>query len=486
MGSCRMTFASSCSIVWFRDDLRLDDQPALGAAIAAGRPLLALFILDERATLRPLGAAARWWLHGSLAALGNRLEALGVPLILRRGDTIKILSETALASGATVLYHGRQWDSQAMALEGHVEQAMAGLGVTVMRFNGGLLHAPEALQTGSGQPYRVFTPFWRAALSKGAPRPAMKAPRTPLPAVTSLNGERLEQWRLRPASPDWAGAFHEGGTPGEDGARQRLYDFLAHDLAHYADRRDRPDFDVTSKLSASLRFGDLSPYRLWHAAEAARESGQATARHVEKFHAELGWREFCHHLLGQWPDLHRRNFQPAFDRFPWRDDERGFKAWRRGLTGFPIVDAGMRQLWRTGLMHNRVRMIAASFLVKHLLIDWRRGEEWFWDTLLDACPANNPANWQWVAGTGADAAPYFRIFNPVLQGEKFDPEGDYIRRFVPELNRLPARFMHRPWEAGGLLLEEAGIRLGKTYPYPIIDLGEGRARALSALASLKD
>jgi deoxyribodipyrimidine photo-lyase len=336
---------------------------------------------------------------------------------------------------------------------------------------------PGRLLTKDGGPLRVFTPFWKRVLSLGELRRPLPAPQR-LPPPLDLSSDTLADWQLEPAKPDWAGGLRETWTPGETAARTRLADFL-DGIRGYADDRDRPDKPATSRLSSHLRFGEISASEVFHAARFAADTG-APSRDTQKFLSELGWREFSYHLLHHFPDLATKNLQARFDAFPWRDDAAALTAWQRGRTGYPIVDAGMRELWHTGWMHNRVRMVVASFLIKHLLIDWRRGEEWFFDTLVDADPANNTASWQWVAGSGADAAPYFRIFNPVLQGEKFDPHGAYVRRWVPEIAALPDRFIHKPWMASPLELAEAKIALGKTYPAPIVDHDTARKRALAA------
>jgi deoxyribodipyrimidine photo-lyase len=315
-------------------------------------------------------------------------------------------------------------------------------------------------------------------------------PRRPLAAPDALGpgpalrSETLADWALEPTRPDWAGGLRKTWTPGENAARRRLAGFLEA-AANYAGERDRPDLPATSRLSPHLRFGEVSAGETFHAAQFMADEGRVPVRDIDKFHSELGWRDFSYSLLQHNADLATRNLQPRFDAFPWRDDAAALRAWQRGRTGYPIVDAGMRELWTTGWMHNRVRMIVASFLVKHLLIDWRHGEQWFWDTLVDADPANNPASWQWVAGCGADAAPYFRIFNPVLQGEKFDPKGDYVRRWVPELARLRDHDIHAPWRATPLDLADAGVTLGKDYPQPIVDHAAARARALDAFKATK-
>jgi deoxyribodipyrimidine photo-lyase len=331
---------------------------------------------------------------------------------------------------------------------------------------------------------RVFTPFWRRVQALGDPPTPLPPPRS-LAAAPEPAGDTLESWHLEPRHPDWAGGLRDSWKPGEHAALRQLEEFLERGVSQYASERDRPDRPATSRLSPHLRFGEISPRQVWHAARSAARKRPALAAGVDKFLSELGWREFCRHLLFDLPDLAERNLQPAFDGFPWRHDAQALKAWQRGQTGYPIVDAGMRELWHTGVMHNRVRMVAASVLVKHLLIDWRHGEKWFWDTLVDADAGSNPANWQWVAGSGADAAPYFRVFNPVLQGEKFDPDGHYVRRWVPELAQLPSSLIHQPWSASPIELRGAGVELGHTYPAPIVEHRVGRERALEAYAKIR-
>jgi deoxyribodipyrimidine photo-lyase len=334
-----------------------------------------------------------------------------------------------------------------------------------------LLREPWTLATQSGTPFRVFTPFWRALRERGAPPSPLPAPNhlTAHAWPRGLARTTLDALELEPKNPDWAAPLRAVWRRGEAGAQAALRQFLEHGLRDYVEGRDRPHQEATSRMSPYLRFGHISPRQLWHAAPAA-----------DKFLSELGWREFSYYLLFHSPDLATRNWQPAYDAMAWRHDKPALRAWQRGQTGYPLVDAGMRQLWQTGWMHNRVRMVAASFLIKHLLLDWRLGEAWFWDTLVDADPASNPASWQWVAGSGADAAPYYRIFNPVLQGRKFDPAGAYVRRWVPELAALPAALIHEPWTAKPAALRAAGVRLGQTYPLPIVDHDAARARALTA------
>jgi len=481
-----MAASSRPCIVWFRDDLRLSDHPALHFVATRGAPIVCVYVLDEESDAlhapawRPLGGAARWWLARSLRALQSELAKRGVTLLLRKGPAAKAISRLAEDIGADTV----AWNDIAMAPHRRISDdlvaALDHLGIPSRIFPGDLLVAPEQVRNKDGRGLRVFTPFWKRVLATKPDKP-LPAPDT-LPASEVPDGDRLDDWLLEPTHPDWAGGLRGNWTPGEVSAQATLADFLDGRIQGYADKRDRPDTDGTSRLSPHLRFGEISPRQVWHAARFAADNNPALAGDVEKFLSELGWREFCRHLLYDVPDLATRNLQPAFDAFPWRSDEESLRAWQLGQTGYPIVDAGMRQLWHTGTMHNRVRMVVASFLVKHLLLDWREGEAWFWDTLVDADAGSNPANWQWVAGSGADAAPYFRIFNPILQGEKFDPDGSYVRRWVPELVHLPAKFIHKPWTATPVELASAGVRLDQTYPAPIVDHGQARKRALAAYA----
>jgi deoxyribodipyrimidine photo-lyase len=483
------TSTSPC-IVWFRDDLRLSDHPALHAASQTGSPVICLYVLDEASeapqspNARPLGGAARWWLAQSLRALQTRLASVGSPLVLRKGPAAEIIAGLARETEAGAVFWNEIAHAPQRAVAGQVAAALEAIGVASQSFPGDLLVAPANIRNKDGRGLRVFTPFWRRVLASGDPPEPLPTPKTLRP-VAGLSGDPLESWRLEPAHPDWAGGLRDSWTPGEIPGQQRLGDFLATGVAGYAGERDRPDRDRTSRLSPYLRFGEVSPRQVWHAARFAAADRPALSGDIDKFLSELGWREFCRHLLFDVPDLATRNLQVSFDTFPWRHDDQALLAWQRGRTGYPIVDAGMRELWCTGVMHNRVRMVAASFLVKHLLIDWREGERWFWDTLVDADAASNPANWQWVAGSGADAAPYFRVFNPILQGEKFDPDGAYVRRWVPELARLPAGLIHQPWRATPLELKAAQVEFGKSYPEPIIDHRKGRERALQAYATVR-
>jgi len=479
--------AISPSIVWLRNDLRLADNPAVEAAVASGAPPLFIYIFDGSGKVRAPGGASRWWLHHSLAALAASLEKIGSRLDILQGDPGQLLCELAAAFDAKQVTWTRRYDAAGIAIDTQIKGRLTALGIGAESFNGQLLHEPWTVKTKTGGPFRVFTPFWRACLALPPPAEPSRAPRQLAAVPWSRQAPpriALDSLSLLPTKPDWAGGLRDEWTPGEAGAKERLVDFLDHALPHYADERDLPHRPSTSRLSPHLAFGEISPRQIWHAAHHAAAKSAAAARNVDKFLSEIGWREFSYHLLFHNPDLPQTNFQTRFDDFPWRAAKRDLRAWQQGKTGYPIVDAGLRELWQTGFMHNRVRMIAASFLIKHLMIDWREGERWFWDTLVDADPANNAANWQWVAGSGADAAPFFRIFNPILQGEKFDPDGAYVRRFVPELAECPADFIHKPWLAPKPALQKAGITLGKTYPSPIVDHAQARERALAAFKSL--
>ncbi|MBN9061254.1 MAG: deoxyribodipyrimidine photolyase [Rhizobiales bacterium 65-9] len=479
------------AIVWLRRDLRIADNPALHAAVESGAPVACLFILEEGRSSRAIGAAARWWLHGSLETLARNLDKRGGRLVLLRGDPLRIFTEICAAAKPTAAFWDRRYDAPGIEADMAIKAMLTAQGVRCESFNGSLLNEPWEVKSAAGGPMRVFTPYWKAARARLDPAQPLAAPRringAPWPDAAAIRPVTLESLSLRPARPDWAAGFPRWWKPGEDGARERLAEFLDDSLRGYAQDRDRPARPATSRLSPHLAFGDISPRQIWSAARhhADATGGPGLQRDVEKFLAEIGWREFSYHLLFHNPDLATENFQKRFDALGWRTDGKALRAWRKGQTGYPIVDAGMRQLWASGWMHNRVRMVVASFLIKHLLIDWREGERWFWDTLADADAANNPASWQWVAGTGADAAPYFRIFNPVLQGEKFDPDGAYVREWVPELARMPDKFIHQPWKAPKAILAEAGVVLDKTYPAPIVDHAAARARALDAFAALK-
>jgi deoxyribodipyrimidine photo-lyase len=450
-------------IVWFRQDLRLADNPALRAAAATGAPLVCLFVLDDETPGEwKWGGASRWWLHHSLARLDGSLDG---HLSFRRGKAAPVIKALVKETGAAAVVWNRSYEPFAVERDTTLKSDLAKQDVTVQSFHGALLHEPWELKTAGGMPFRVFTPFWKAMRERNVDEPPA-APRDL--NLHKAETEDLKDWKLLPASPDWAKGFD--WTPGEKAAHDALYDFL-DGIEDYAHARDLPGCEGTSRLSPHLHWGEISPRQVWY---IVRTHGQGAGH--ETFLKELGWREFCAQLLFHNPELPAKPLNERFAKFQWRRSEKDFQAWTKGLTGIPIVDAGMRQLWLTGWMHNRVRMIVASLLVKHLGIHWREGERWFWDTLVDADLANNSANWQWVAGCGADAAPFFRVFNPVLQGEKFDPKGAYVRKFVPELEMVADKYIHRPWDAPSP---------PPNYPAPIVDLRRGRERALAAFRALK-
>jgi deoxyribodipyrimidine photo-lyase len=475
------------AIVWFRDDLRLSDNPALSRAVATGRPLICLYILDaESAGIRPPGGAARWMLHQTLHALDASLRKRGGELVLMRGAALEIIERVAREGAAGACFWNRRYGAAERAVDSAVKSALAARGVAAESDNGAMLREPWTIKNQAGEPFKVFSAFWRACERSpeiGPPAPAPKKMKFLAPPA-SLRALKLADLVLLPTKPDWAAGLRARWPAGEAAAQARLAAFLDEGLKGYGNGRDRPDKPNSSRLSAYLRSGAISPRQIWYAAQAARHSDRGSATDCDKFLAELGWREFSYHLLFYFPDMAYRNFHQRFDGFVWRDDPKGLEAWRRGRTGYPLVDAGMRELWATGYMHNRVRMVVASFLIKHLLIDWRRGEEWFWDTLVDSDPASNAASWQWVAGSGVESAPYYRIFNPVLQGEKFDPDGAYVKRWAPELSKLPPKLVHRPWSASPAELAGANLNLGVDYPRPIVDHDFARKRALAAFAAM--
>lgn len=453
------------------------------AAADDGAPLIAVYVLDDETPGHwKRGGASRWWLHKSLEGLGADLARHGVTLILRTGRADSVIEELARETQAQAVYWNRCYEPFARERDAKLKEALKHEGTEAHSFNGSLLAEPWALKTRDGGPFRVFSPLYRALEPTLDNIAALPAPKGLNAFRGDLNGETLDDWKLLPTAPNWAKGFEDVWTPGEDGAHKRLDAFVKDRAADYADTRNLPGVPGTSGLSPHLHFGEISPRQVWVRVASDVPAGKGR----ETFCKELGWREFSYHLLYHYEDLPESNYQKKFNKFPWDFDARAFKAWTRGQTGYPIVDAGMRELWTTGWMHNRVRMICASFLTKHLLIDWRKGETWFWDTLVDADLANNSASWQWVAGSGADAAPYFRIFNPVTQGEKFDAEGDYVRRWVPELKDLPAKYLHAPWDAPEPVLKHAGVSLGSTYPKPIVDHSTARERALAAFSSIKE
>jgi len=478
---------SKPSILWFRLDLRLADNPALRAAIERGRPVVPVFIWspEEEAPWSP-GGASKWWLHQSLAALDEDLRRCGSRLILRRGPTVESLQALAKETGAPAVFWNRRYEPAVIARDAKVNEALRAAGLQVESFNAALLREPWTVQNQSGKPFQVFTPFWRHCLAKPDAAEPLPAPKQIAPPPRWPKSPALEELQLEPRIK-WAEGFRAAWQPGEAGAAAALKRFLARAFDDYPEQRNRPDVVGTSRLSPHFHFGEISPRQVWHGVAAmAKQRGLAAANwRGSQFLAEVGWREFAHHLLYHFPHTPAEPLRADFKRFRWRKDAAWLKAWQKGQTGFPIVDAGMRDLWTTGWMHNRVRMIVASFLVKDLLIDWQDGAPWFWDTLVDADLANNTLGWQWTAGCGADAAPFFRIFNPGSQGEKFDPNGDYVRRWCPELAKLPTKWIHQPDKAPPEILRHAGIELGRDYPEPIVSHAIARAVALDAFARLK-
>ncbi|MBI2812880.1 MAG: deoxyribodipyrimidine photo-lyase [Opitutae bacterium] len=475
------------TIVWFRQDLRLQDNPALAAALKRGGAILPVYILDTAADGDwPAGGASRWWLHHSLASLAGSLRERGSRLLLAAGESGVVLRALLTQTRATAVYWNRRYEPAIIARDKTLKAELLATGVDARSFNAALLFEPHTVRNKSGGPFQVFTPFWRHCLTLPVDTPVkLSAGDIPAPARWPASLD-LADLRLRPAIKLDAG-LAAAWVPGEAAARKRLQQFTAAALADYADRRNLPETDGTSALSPHLHFGEIGPRQVWAAVRAlSKDSGVFPAnRGGQVFLSEVGWREFAHHLLFHFPQTPAKPLRKEFAVFPWRKSSRQLRAWQRGMTGYPIVDAGMRQLWATGWMHNRVRMIVASFLVKHLRLSWQEGAAWFWDTLVDADLANNTLGWQWTAGCGADAAPYFRIFNPFLQGAKFDPAGSYVRRWVPELARLPAEFIHRPWAAPPHVLAEAGVRLGDNYRQPLVDHGEAREAALAAFRCIR-
>lgn len=478
--------SKTLSIVWFRQDLRLEDNPALVAAAKRGAILPVYIHSPEEEGAWAPGAASQYWLHQSLKSLAKKLQGKKSRLIFRRGPTDSALKKLLQETGASAVFFNRRYEPAIVQRDTELKKTLQKSGVRIESFKANLLFDPWEIATGQGEPYKVFTPFWKNCLSRPEPLgDPLTLPKITVPKLWPESLE-LEDFELEPKIP-WTQGIAATWKVGEAGAQEQLDAFLEDALKDYSEERNRPDHAGSSKLSPHLHFGEISPRQIWSAIQREMALGKKSgiAKGSECYLKELGWREFAHHLLYHFPETSERPLRREFEKFPWEKNTKALKAWQRGMTGYPMVDAGMRELWATGWMHNRVRMLVASFLVKHLMIPWQRGAEWFWDTLVDADLANNTLGWQWTAGCGADAAPYFRIFNPISQGPKFDPHGEYVRQWVPELAKLPTEYIHRPWEAPAEILARAKIKLARDYPLPIVDHREARHRALIAFKKLK-
>ncbi|CAK9298656.1 unnamed protein product [Gordionus sp. m RMFG-2023] len=500
------------SIFWFRKDLRLHDNPGLWHSVKDSENVICLYIYQDETVKQawPIGSAQKWWLHHSLASLSksinenaNGIDATEMKLLIKNGDPIPILKSIFKGDHVKSLYFNKVYEPHYVKQDKLITEMLEGMGVTVRSFNASLLLEPDVIRNKTGGYFKVFTPYWRTCLEylfhlqRGSqPRKLYDRPCFNVKHISKLiasiehviKSDSLSHLSLLPTHPDWAGGLRDTWKPGELRALERLRDFLSDGIKNYDSNRDNPHLTTgTSRLSPHLALGEIGPWQIWHAIFPSRNFDLKGSQGKEKYLAECGWREFSYYLLHHFPEFPSKNFRTEFDRFQWSpsQNEPFLKAWKSGLTGYPIVDAGMKQLWHEGYMHNRVRMITASFLTKDLLIDWRVGAAWFWDTLVDADLANNSSGWQWVAGTGADASPYFRIFNPTLQGEKFDAEGLYVKKWIPALAKVPLKYIHQPWKCPRVILDKCGIELVKDYPMPIVDHEKCRLRALQYYANLK-
>jgi deoxyribodipyrimidine photo-lyase len=466
----------SIHVMWFDQDLRLSDNPALSAALHL-KHILPIFILDEQQPhAHALGSASKWWLHHSLVQLNNQLHG---QLNFYRGDAHTVITQLTQRFNISSISWNRRYEPWRITRDAKIKHALTEQNITVTSFNGSLINEPWHVLKKDRTPYKIFTPYYQQC-KKINPTPHISP--SPVLANTMHCDElasSLKDLSLLPVH-SWGEKLDNLWQPGETGAHAALHHFLERGLPHYKKGRDFPARSSTSILSPHLHFGEISPRQIIHLLASMSDD-----HNTEHFIRELYWREFSYYLLFHWPDIPHNNLKTSFDLFPWRYDPTSLALWQQGLTGYPLVDAGMRELLQTGFMHNRVRMITASFLIKNLLIDWRLGAQWFWECLVDADLASNSASWQWVAGCGTDASPYFRIFNPITQGEKFDPQGTYTKRYVPELKALPDNYLYRPWDAPPDILNNANIILGTTYPRPIVDIKTSRDRALNAYQQTK-
>jgi deoxyribodipyrimidine photo-lyase len=474
------------TLVWFRRDLRLHDNPALWFAVKRGRPVIPVFVYSpEEEGSSATGNAAQWWLNESLRAFAAALRTEGAQLVLRRGPVGRCFKQLCEETGADAVYWNRAYEPDVTRIEDRVALALRTSGYEVKTFNGSLLFDPAGIRNLQGKPFRVFTPFWRHCLKQEVdepfPKPALRGGQ-----LTKIHSLELEDLAIAPKAGRVSG-FAKAWKPGEKGARERLDQFLRKDLLRYLEGRDFPAREGVSRLSPHIHFGEIgirevrAACRTW----AADDRTGARPRQADGFLRQLGWREFSRHVLFHFPETIDQPLRREFEQFPWQASTEELRRWQEGTTGYPVVDAGMRQLKETGWMHNRARMIVASFLVKHLLGSWQEGAAWFADNLVDADLANNTMGWQWSAGCGADSAPYFRIFNPTLQGRRFDPEGDYVRRWVPELARLPSRWIHEPSQSPRQVLADSGVLIGTDYLLPMVDHRQARERALAAFRKIR-
>ena len=475
-----MALAKNINVIWFRQDLRLADNPALTNALEDGKTL-PIFILDNVNSKEHVnGAASKWWLHHSLIKLNKSLKN---KLCFFRGNPIDILDEINKRFKISNIFWSRCYEPWRIKRDKKIKKYFNDQNINVNTFNGSLLWEPWNIAKKDGTPYKVFTPYYRkGCLNSDKPRMPLPAPN--LSNLISIDHDlKIEDLELMPKH-NWYNKMISLWSPGEEGALNKIEEFISHGLNNYKEGRNFPSNQNVSQLSPHLHFGEVSPNQVWYRAKT-KEGKLGIKKDLDHFLSELGWREFSFNLLYHFPFLPKENLQKKFDNFPWDNDKDKLKKWQKGLTGYPIVDAGMQELWQTGYMHNRLRMVVGSFLVKNLLLHWHHGERWFWDCLIDADLASNSAGWQWIAGSGADAAPYFRIFNPITQGQKFDPDGKYTRKYLPVLNDMPDKFLFNPWEAPEDVLRSAGVKLGENYPLPIVEIGSSRQKALEAFATTK-